>query len=72
LKAGQEIYLCRRADGESLAEAILELYRNPELRERLSREGHKAFQEKYSLVKLGTRYREHLVEIAAFQRIASN
>jgi glycosyltransferase involved in cell wall biosynthesis len=71
LKAGQEIYLCQRADGGSLAEAILELYRNPELRERLSSKGHRVFLEKYSLAQIGARYRGHLLEIAAIQRIAS-
>jgi glycosyltransferase involved in cell wall biosynthesis len=65
LKAGHEIYLCQRADGQSLAKAILALYRNPELRESLSREGHRAFVDKYSLAQIGARYRAHLLQIAA-------
>ncbi len=60
LKHGEHIYLCQRADERSLANAILELYQNPKLRRRLSRNGHQTFMEKYSLSQIGACFREHL------------
>lgn len=40
--------LCRKADSESLAESIRKLRDNPELRERIARNGRKIFREKCS------------------------
>lgn len=63
LEASEQIYLCGRADGQSLANAIRDLYQNPDLRQRLAQQGHQAFLENYSLAKIGARYAKHLHEL---------
>lgn len=61
---GEQIYLCERASGKSLAEAILVLVRDPSLREKIARNGYILYKEKYSLINNGMRLLTHLTEIA--------
>ena len=48
-----DILLCRKDDPRSLAEAILELKRDPALRERIAQKGHDIVWEKYHPAALG-------------------
>lgn len=49
----ENILLCRKENPLSLAESILELKRNPELRERIAQEGHNTVWQKYNPAALG-------------------
>ena len=60
---GEQVWLCDRHNPESLAQAILTLWENPELRQSLARQGHAVFTERYSLDALGRRFRGHLEEL---------
>ena len=59
---GEEIWLCRRSDGEALAEAILTLWQNPGLRARLAEKGCRRFRHEYGLEAIGARFAGHLRE----------
>ena len=61
----QEIWLCRRDDPESLAEAITVLRTDPALRASLAEQGHEAFQKGYTISRLGAIYLEHLRGVCA-------
>ncbi len=61
---GEHIYLCERASGKSLADAILVLFGDPILRERIARNGYHLYKEKYDLLHNGKRFMTHLAEIA--------
>jgi len=63
LTHGEHIYLCRRAAPESLAEAIVTLYGDRELRGRIAENGFAVFQRHYTLEQLGLTYKEILNEI---------
>ena len=54
--------MCGEPGAEALAEAVLEMKRDPELRERIARAGLALVREKYSAAPIGRR----LVEIAAY------
>lgn len=69
LTHGRHVYLCEPADPASLAKAILELYEDEALRERLARQGHEYWQENFTMEKTGRRIRQYLVEVVA-QRAA--
>lgn len=43
-KNGKNIYLCKPASAKALSEAILDLYKNKELREHIAIEGHEFFK----------------------------
>jgi glycosyltransferase involved in cell wall biosynthesis len=60
---GENIYLCERASGRSLADAILELYKDESLRERISQNGFQLYKEKYDLLNNGKRFVEYLSEV---------
>jgi len=51
--------MCERT-GESIAEAILYLKENPEVRERIGISARQSFIEKYSINALGRTFRSHL------------
>jgi glycosyltransferase involved in cell wall biosynthesis len=53
LQHGESIYLVPPADPQALAEAILTLKNQPELRERIARNAHQAFQDHCSSQKTG-------------------
>ena len=57
------IYLCERANPQALAEAILFLMENPEIRKSISRNGWQIFQEQFSIEKLGQTFRSHLLSL---------
>ena len=56
----KHLYLCKRANPGSLAEAIRVLYRSPELRKRLREQGHAAFEQAFTLRENGRRFAAHL------------
>ena len=60
---GENIYLCERANGNALAEAILTLWKDQALREKISKNGYKLFKENYDLLSNGKRYCAYLNEI---------
>jgi glycosyltransferase involved in cell wall biosynthesis len=62
-KHGEHIYLCQRASGESLAEAILVLWHDPALREHLAHNGYRLFKEQYDLLNNGKRCVAYLREL---------
>ncbi len=62
---GQEIWLCQRADPDSLATAIGTLRADPVLRASLAEQGHRAFQARYTVGALGALLQEHLVVLLA-------
>jgi glycosyltransferase involved in cell wall biosynthesis len=63
LRHGEHVYLVRRADGSALADAIRTLCSDPALRHRLATEGHRLFQEHFSLQHIGQCYAGHLSEL---------
>lgn len=64
LQHGEHVYLCRRADGAALAQAILDLYHDPDLCRRLAEQGHRRFIEQFDLEHNGRLYATHLQELA--------
>ena len=60
---GENIYLCDRSNPESLAQAILRLYNDPELRKHIAKNGFAEYQLKYSVQKLGEQYKAHLLTL---------
>jgi glycosyltransferase involved in cell wall biosynthesis len=59
----ENIYLCERASGRSLAEAIIILRADNLLRETIAVNGYKLFCEQYQLSKNGLRFKTHLIEL---------
>ncbi len=59
-KHGEEIFLCDRSDSRAIAAAILRLYQEPGLREKIARQGYARFQSDYALAQLGKMTRAHL------------
>jgi glycosyltransferase involved in cell wall biosynthesis len=59
----ENIFLCERASGESLANAIMILWKDHVLREKLAQNGYELFREHYELIKNGARFKEHLLEL---------
>jgi glycosyltransferase involved in cell wall biosynthesis len=62
---GQEIWLCRRGDPASLADAIERLRADPPLRASLAEQGHRAFLARYTVGALGALLQEHLFGLLA-------
>jgi glycosyltransferase involved in cell wall biosynthesis len=56
----ENIYLCDRTNPKTLAHAILDLYSDSTLRNKIAEKGFAEYQNKYSLKKLGERYLAHL------------
>lgn len=52
LSHGNNCYLCKRADPESLANAVISLYEDPVLREKISNNGYKLFKNKLNSITL--------------------
>ncbi len=63
LTHGEHIYLCRRDSPQSLADAILALYRDPALAKRIAEQGRLRFQEQFTVEANGARFRQHLEEV---------
>jgi glycosyltransferase involved in cell wall biosynthesis len=62
-KHGEHIYLCERANGRALSEAIIELWRNPSLRKQIAQNGYRLFREQYTLMKNGKRFETYIREL---------
>jgi glycosyltransferase involved in cell wall biosynthesis len=60
LRHGEQVYVCARADGLALAQAIDSLREQPELRSKLAEQGHRVFRERYALRPIGVTFRSHL------------
>ncbi len=60
---GENIYLCERANGSALAEAISTLWKDRFLREKISQNGYKLFKEEYDLLSNGKKFYGYLNEI---------
>ena len=62
LTHGEHIYLCERANGRALADAIMVLWNDPSLREKIAINGYKLFREKYDLLNNGKRFKAYIQE----------
>jgi glycosyltransferase involved in cell wall biosynthesis len=60
LADGEHVLLCARQDPESLAEAVIRLMEQPELRERLARQGFERYAQAFAPDRLGRQARTHL------------
>ena len=58
----ENIFLCEAGNGKSLADAIIELKKNRELREKISAEGNRLFNEKFTLKQIGLKLKEELMK----------
>ena len=56
----QNIFLCDRASGISLAKAIQTLQKDPDLRLQIAKNGYQLYCDNFSLLQNGIRYSEHL------------
>ena len=63
LTHGEHVWLCRRDDPQSLAESAIRLYRDPDLCKRLSRNGERLIQERYTLQETGRQTKSYLMEL---------
>ena len=59
---GEEIFLCKRDDPNSLAELILFLYQNDDLRTRIANQGYQTFKNQFSVSSIGSKFSNHLQE----------
>ena len=59
---GEHIYLCERANGRALADAIMVLWKDPILREKIAINGFMLFREKYDLLNNGKRFKAYIQE----------
>lgn len=64
LQHGEHIYLCERENPQSLANAILDLQANPELRKRLAQKGYEYYVENLSMEKLAIKLAGYMREAA--------
>jgi glycosyltransferase involved in cell wall biosynthesis len=60
---GEHIFLCNRADGKSLAEAIITLWKDPKLRSYIAENGYKLYTEQFDLHHNGQRFATYLAEL---------
>ena len=60
---GTDAILCEMADPGALAQAILLLKRDRPLREKIAKQGHGSFQNKFSAQVIGATVKEHLVKV---------
>lgn len=63
LTHAENAYLCRRADGQSLADAIRVLRDDSSLRNRIAQNGYNLFAQKYNLVNNGKLFHSILLEV---------
>ena len=63
LEHGEHVFLCKRADAQSLADAVRVLRASPDLRARLAQRGHRLFCEQFDLQHNGQRFASHLHEL---------
>jgi len=65
LTHGQHVYLCKPGSPGSLASAVLTLYDDPDLRERLARQGCEYWQQNFTMEKTGAKFYQYLIDIVA-------
>lgn len=65
---GEHLYLCRRGDPVSLAEAVCVLKTNPALRRSLAERGYELYRQRYDLEHNGARFVAHLREAVNVKR----
>jgi len=65
LQHGEHVFLCTRADPQSLGAAILSLKNDPKMRECLSIQGHKLYQINFDLVQTGLQWTAHLQSLVS-------
>jgi glycosyltransferase involved in cell wall biosynthesis len=63
LEHAREIYLCERNKPDALAQAVMDLKNQPDLLQKLERNGLCAFAERFSLDQNGLRFARHLEEL---------
>lgn len=63
LEHGEHVFLCKRVDAQSLADAVRVLRASPDLRARLAQRGHQLFCEQFDLQHNGQRFASHLREL---------
>ena len=63
LTPGRDVWLCERGSAEAIAEAILKLKEDSELRRRIGQEGRRLFLERCSTEVLGREMKEILEEM---------
>lgn len=61
-KNGEDILTCKPASPDDLAEKILLLYRNEEMRERIAENGYKKYMESFTPVAIGRELKKYLSE----------
>jgi glycosyltransferase involved in cell wall biosynthesis len=71
LRHGEHVWVCGRANPKALAEAILTLKADPDLRNRLAESGHEFYRAEFDLQHNGARYAAHLRELAESRITAS-
>lgn len=59
------VYLCKRANSQSLAKAISSLRAFPERRKQLAENGHRLFSKEFDLKHNGLRFASHLKEVVS-------
>jgi glycosyltransferase involved in cell wall biosynthesis len=64
LEHGKHLWLCERANAESLAQSILTLKENPILCASMATQGHQVFLKRYTCDALGERFAQHLCRLA--------
>jgi glycosyltransferase involved in cell wall biosynthesis len=62
---GEHLYLCERANPEALADAILTLRDDAELREHLAESGYRLFQAHYTIDRTSVRLAKYLYELVS-------
>ena len=60
---GRHVYLVPRGDPEALAEAVLVLKGDPDLRRKLAEEGYRLYRQQYTPTALGERLRKYLQDM---------
>lgn len=67
LRNGEEVLLCERQNPTALAQAIQILALDPALRAKLAVQGARAFEQRYSLARIGAAFRRALDELVGAQ-----
>ncbi len=64
---GRHVYLCERGNPQALADAVVALKEDPDLRRSLAEAGHRLFVSRFSLHRIGAAYAAHLRELVSGQ-----
>lgn len=62
----KNIYLCEAASGKSLAVAILDLYNNPKMKEKIAKNGYELFLDEFTPEKVGKKLVDILINYFKF------